>query len=185
MTETATGWESILDEDEAILWQGRPDGAIVLQKRNILTLLFGLLFSGIAVIWMIAASGAGGIFWMMGLLHFSAGLAVAFSAVFWGAVLRRHSWYTLTDRRAIIAADLPLLGKRLNSYPITESTVLELIDDPLATVNFAHKIMRSKKRSYTVPVGFERIHDGKEVYRIMRTIQVSTHHQAGSTGPGH
>ena len=174
---TVPGWENILDTGETILWQGRPDGGIVLRSRNILTLIFGLFFAGFAVFWMIMAAQGGGGFWMFGLIHFSVGVGIAFSAIGWGAFLRRRSWYTLTDRRAFVATDLPLVGKRLKSYPITEETVLELVDGDLATVNFASITKRSKNGTRTVPIGFERIPDGRGVYRMMRDIQA----KAGSS----
>ncbi len=170
---TPTGWEGILDPGENIIWQGRPDGAIVLKPRNILTLIFGLFFAGFALFWMVMAASAGGGFWMFGLIHFTVGLGIIASAVFVGPYKRRHSWYTLTDRRAIIASDMPLLGKKLKSWPITATSVLDLTQGPPDTVNFAEKTKRSKNGSYQVPIGFERIEDGREVYRMMRDIQTN------------
>ena len=169
-----TGWEGILDPGERILWQGRPDGSVTLRPGNIMLLVFGLFFAGFALFWMILAAQAGGFFWMFGLLHFSVGLGIIFAALFWGAYLRRRSWYTLTNRRALIARDLPLLGKKLKSWPITADSVLELIQGPPDTLNFAQKTKRSKNGSYQVPVGFERIEDGRKVYRLMRNVQKGT-----------
>jgi hypothetical protein len=168
-----TGWEGILDPGENIIWQGRPDGAVTLRPRNIMMLVFGLFFAGFALFWMVMAASAGGGFWMFGLLHFSVGVGIIFSALFWGAYKRRHSWYTLSDRRAIIATDLPLLGKKIKSWPITASSVLDLTQGPPDTVNFAEKTKRSKNGSYQVSICFERIPDGVEVYRKMRDIQTN------------
>jgi len=170
---TPQGWQDILDAGERILWQGRPDGAVTLRGRNIMGLIFGLFFAGFALFWMVMAAQAGGGFWMFGLIHFSVGLGVIFSAVFWGAFKRRRSWYTLTDRRAIIASDLPLIGKRLKSWPITPESVLELQQGPPDTVNFAEKTKRSKNGSYQVSIGFERVENGREVFRLMRDIQAN------------
>ena len=60
------GWEGILDTGETILWQGRPDGKIVLRPANTATFVFGLAFAGFALFWMIMASTAGGFFWAFG-----------------------------------------------------------------------------------------------------------------------
>lgn len=176
----STTWEHILDDDERILWQGKPDGAIVLHPRNIFGLLFGLFFSGFALFWMIGAAQGGGLFWMFGLLHFAVGLGIVFGAVGWGAFKRRRSWYTLTDRRAFIATSLPLRGNGLKSYPIGAGTQLELVDGPLATVNFHTETKRGENGSYEVPVGFERIADGQKVFRLMRDIQIEA--EAGREG---
>jgi len=95
------GWKGILDETESILWQGRPDGALKFRLAHLFAFLFGLVFAGIAVFWMIMAAGAGGYFWMFGLVHFCVGVGVAIGPPFWGAWRRRNTWYTLTDRRGL------------------------------------------------------------------------------------
>lgn len=164
-------WDGILDDGETILWQGRPDGAITLRPANIFTLLFGCVFAGFALFWMAGVFQAGGSFWAFGLIHFSVGVGIIVQALFWDAFRRRRSWYTLTSRRAFIATDLPLMGRRLKSYPITAETTLELIDKTPPSVHFATRTKRTKNGSREIPVGFERIADGREVYRQMRDIQ--------------
>lgn len=165
------GWEGILDKDVTILWQGQPDGAIVLGANSVITGLFGLMFAGFALFWMVMASLAGGYFWAFGLIHFAVGIAIMLSGPLAGAFIRRHSFYTLTDRRAFIAADMPLVGRRLKSYPITADTVLEFDDTPLASIFFASQTRRGKNGPRQVPVGFERIPDGRAVLAQMRGIQ--------------
>ncbi|MCP3970569.1 MAG: aspartate carbamoyltransferase catalytic subunit [Rhodobacteraceae bacterium] len=164
-------WEGILDEGEAIRWQGRPGGRVVWQVQHVFTFLFGLAFAGFAVFWMIMASKAGGGFWMFGLIHFSVGVGLAVGPPFWNAWTRGHTWYTLTDRRAIIATDTPFLGRKLQSYPIAEDTAIEYQPGDPATIHFAHEYRRGKNRSRRVAIGFERIEYGQEVYRMIREIQ--------------
>lgn len=177
MTQTATyidrpdGWAGILDEDETVLWQGRPDGAVKWKIAHIFSFIFGLFFAGFALFWMVMASKAGGAFWMFGLIHFSVGIGVSIGPPFWSAWRRRHTWYTLTDRRAFIATDVPLRGRKLKSYPINEDTVLDYDGDSPATIHFAHEMRRSKNGSRRHDIGFERIEDGSEVYRMMRKVQ--------------
>jgi len=171
VTHTRDGWENILDKDEAILWQGRPDGAVAFKPANIITFLFGLVFAGFALFWMVIAAQAGGGMWMFGLIHFSVGIGLSFGSIFWGAYKRRHTWYTLTDRRAFIATNMPLKGRNLKSYPIDAETILDFSDAPLSTINFSFEMRRGKNRSYRVDIGFERIENGSEVYRLMRDIQ--------------
>lgn len=166
-----TGWEGILDDGEEILWQGRPDGAVRWKVGNFVTLIFGIFFAGFALFWMAMAAKGGGGMWMFGLIHFSAGIGIAFGPPFGSAYKRRHSWYTLTGNRAIIATDTPFRGRKLISYPITADTNLGFDNEPLATVTFAEEYRRGNKRSYTVDIGFEWIEDGAEVYGLMRDIQ--------------
>lgn len=164
-------WAGLLDAGEAILWQGRPDSSVSLQTMNLFSAIFGAFFAGFALFWMAVAMQGGGSFWMFGLIHFAVGVGVFLSGVFWDAFRRRHSWYTLTDRRAFIATNLPLQGRTLKSYPIRHDTVLELIDGTPASIHFASRTKRTKNGTREIPVGFERIEEGRKVYTMMRDIQ--------------
>ncbi len=165
------GWENILDPGQKILWQGRPDGKIALRATNIVMFVFGLAFAGFALFWMVMASQAGGLFWTFGLIHFSVGMAMALGALFWGAYVRRRTWYTLTDRRAFIATDVPLRGHNLKSYPVTPAMVLELSPGNPPSVWFDEDVNRNKNGTTRKKIGFERIGDGETVYRMIRDIQ--------------
>ena len=165
-------WNGLLDAGETIVWQGRPDTDFALPgPGKIFELIFGLAFAGFALFWMIMAAQAGGGFWAFGLPHFSVGVGIIFHAIGWDRFRRQRTWYTLTDRRAFIATDLPLMGKRLKSYPITSEMSLELVDAPLPSVYFASETRRTKNGTLTVRHGFERIADGRDVYRRIRDIQ--------------
>lgn len=168
---TPQGWEGLLAPSEVILWQGRPDGALAIDPRNLPQAAFGVLFAGFALFWMVMAAQAGGLFWAFGLIHLGVGLAVIAHALVWPVYRRRRTWYTLTNLRAIVATDLPLMGKRLKSYPITADTVLTFDDAPLASIGFAFEPVRTKRRTRMRMVGFERIPDGRAVYALMRGIQ--------------
>ncbi len=166
------GWEGILDAGERILWQGRPAGGIRLRLPLMGGFLFGLAFAGFALFWMIMAASAGGHFWMFGLIHFSAGLGVALGPLIYDVIRRRNTWYTLTDRRAFIATDLPLAGRRLASYPIEPDTPIELVGGRPASIHFAETVRREgSSRARRIPVGFEAIADAPKVMGLIREIQ--------------
>lgn len=165
------GWDGLLDDDEPIIWQGRPDGRFVFKPQMIFLTLFGLFFAGFALFWMIGAAQAGGVFWMFGLLHFSVGIGIVASSIFGSTFLRRRTWYTLTDRRAFIARKLPFLGRSLKSYPITKDTVVEYRDAKRPSVMFASEQKRGKNGTREVPVGFEHIADARSVLQMIRNIQ--------------
>jgi len=177
VTERATGdgWDGILDPGEAIAWQGRPDASVRFGPAAAFGMLFGLAFAGFAAVWMALASSAGGYFWTFGLIHFSVGIALAFGSVLGPPWVRRHTWYTLTDRRAFIATDLPLRGRKLTAYEIGPETTLSLEEDgALSTVNFAHRWVQTKNGSRRHDIGFERIPDGRVVLGLMRGMQGGT-----------
>lgn len=165
------GWEGILDEGEQILWQGRPGTGVRWKAANIVTSIFGLFFAGFAVFWMTMAAQAPGGFWMFGLIHFFVGVGIAVLPPFWSSWRRKHTWYTLTDRRAFIATDMPLQGRKLKSYEIGPDTTLDYEAGDRSTIYFHHEYRRGKNGSTRVDIGFERIEDGAEVYRLFRQVQ--------------
>lgn len=167
---TGDDWGGILHPGERILWQGRPDGRIVFTRGTFALVGFGLAFSGFAAVWMSLASMAGGFFWAFGIPHFLVGLGVIWSGLFFPAWRRRHSWYTLTDRRAFIATDLPLKGRKLTSWPIRPGTPLEMDDRNPGTVYFQSYRVTSKNGTRNVKVGFERIAEADMVYRLIRDV---------------
>ncbi len=164
-------WQNILDPGERIVWQGHPDTAVAIKPRNYLLLGFALFFTSFAVIWMILAAQAGGFFWTFGLIHFAVGSGLIWASLFWGSYRRKRTWYTLSDRRAFIATELPIRGRSLRSFPITDTTMLEFEDGNPASIFFAQETRLSRHRNYTVPIGFERIADGPAVYKLMRDVQ--------------
>lgn len=177
-----SGWEGILAPGEKILWQGRPDPAFHLAAVHVFSGLFGLIFAGFALFWMALATSAGGFFWMFGLLHFCVGLCIMLAGPLGGTYVQRHTWYTLTDRRAFVATDLPLRGRSLNDYPITPTTPVTFHDGALSTIHFATHSGRvtsstfnlrfRNARSYrTSPIGFDRISDGRHVLSLIRQAQ--------------
>ncbi|MFV0300318.1 MAG: aspartate carbamoyltransferase catalytic subunit [Paracoccus sp. (in: a-proteobacteria)] len=182
MSDSATGshdrgagaWAGILAEGEEILWQGRPSTRLHLRARQIPTMLFGVLFACFALFWMIGASQAGGIFWMFGLIHFSVGLAMITEPALYPAFRRRRSFYTLTNRGAFIGTDLPVQGRKLNAYPITPATRLELEITEPGSVYFARSERRRRFSFGNRRIGFEYIPDATAVYALLSSIQKGT-----------
>jgi hypothetical protein len=180
MTAAPPGWEGILDPGERILWQGRPDGRIAVTGEGIVQSVFGVFFLGFALFWTGAAfwmtAGSGTpldfLFPLFGLPFIAVGSYLVFGHWLWSAYARRHSWYTLTDRRAIIAT--AYFGKKaLQSWPIAPDTRLDLIEGPPDTIWFAEWTTRTKNGTQRHRRGFERIEDGRRVLNLMRQVQRS------------
>ncbi len=163
-------WEGLLHEGETILWQGRPDSQPRIDFSRPMSLLMGGFFMIFSIVWMNMASRAGGFFWMFGLIFFCIGFYNSIGVHFRKAYLRAQTHYTLTSKRAFIATDV-MGRKTLKSYPIEKSAEVELIDGPQATVTFAQQRKKTKKGYYSVPVSFEQIAEGREVYRLILSIQ--------------
>lgn len=170
-------WEGLLDPGEEILWQGRPDAGVRIDTSRPMELLMGLFFMLFAVVWMNMASRAGGNFWMFGLIFFGIGFYNAIGVHLWKAHVRARTHYTLTNKRGFIATDV-LGRRRLHSHAIDADSPVELTEGALSSVYFATERKRRKRGYSEIPVGFEQIADGREVYRHIRAIQ------QGRTGQG-
>ncbi len=165
-------WKDILEPEEEILWQGRPDTGFAVPRMDFFMLLFGLLFSGFALVWMGIARLAGGAFWAFGLIHFMAGAGLVLWALGRDTMARRHSYYTLTNRRAIIGLSYPWHKRALHKFPIGARTNLSY--DGQRTVTFG---ARGRTPRHPFPLRapqFTRIDDASEVFHLMRQIQKET-----------
>lgn len=169
------GWDHLLDDDEKIIWQGRPDTAVVFKAKHIFTTIFGLFFAGFALFWMVMASRSAGVMWMFGMIHFTAGVSIIVGPIFGPPYKRRHTWYTLTSKRAFIATDMPVIGRKLKSYPITQNTPIYMEESgALTSIHFATRTVRTKNGSTTKQIGFERIEGSTEVMQLIRKVQQGT-----------
>ncbi|QDC07832.1 aspartate carbamoyltransferase catalytic subunit [Oceanicola sp. D3] len=180
MSKPPPGWEGLLDDDEEILWQGRPSAGVVVRGKDIFESLFGLFFAGFAIFWMSMASSMGtprnapGIFQffpLFGLPFLAIGLYMVFGKYFWKAYQRRHTNYTLTNKRGFIATEV-LGTRKLKSYPLTDRLELEQSarGDTLwfATTTYTRRNKNGFKRSFTRRIGFELIENGAHVMGLAR-----------------
>ncbi|MEM1302217.1 MAG: aspartate carbamoyltransferase catalytic subunit [Pseudomonadota bacterium] len=164
-------WEGLLDADEQILWQGRPHDGFALHPNALVMIPFSLFFGGFSVVWMLGAAQGGGYFWTFGLLFFCVGAGMLIWAIAGDTIRRRGSYYSLSNKRAFVATNLPFQGKRLKSYRIDDETNLEFRDGDYPSVIFAKEVHRGKKSTYEVDIGFERIAEGRKVFALMRGLQ--------------
>ena len=167
-------WEGILDADERVIWQGAPVDRLRIGWDKPIEPFFFLFFTGFSIFWMVGASQAGGFFWMFGLLFFGIGIYNLVLIHFWKAYERRNTHYTLTNKRAFIATQGGFKGKRLNSYPISDTTPVSFSDGPLATIHFASRTAYGGRSRSTRTIGFEDITDGRDVYALIRNVQDGT-----------
>lgn len=183
------GWQSVLPDQERLLWQGRPNGDIRFADFFTPRLPFALVFTAFAVFWMAVTSqmtkmgsttgGALDLFPLFGLPFVVVGLYMAFGMPLWDAYERKHSWYALTNDAAYIATEL--FGRRnLKRYPIREMNALELEDGQQGTVWFnrdvqvyrktsSHRTSNSVRQTYTTTTrsGFKRIAAPRVVYQMI------------------
>jgi hypothetical protein len=157
-----------LDPTERILWQGRPSAAPYLSPRHAAKLAsgtFGLclflyladrLNMQVAPYWDV---------WVIVLTVFFASIP---ADILRAALVRRWTAYALTDRRALIATDLPLWGRITTSIPIDAATQVDHHSGHRGSLLFPGP----KRRFGTGPkTGFERIENSDAVLALIRLIQ--------------
>ncbi len=179
-------WEGILAEGETILWQGRPAAGIFWGDLIGPQTLMGVFFTGFSVFWITMATVMsrgtddviGMVFPLFGLPFVAVGLYLLVGHVLWDAHSRARTWYTLTDRAAYIAT-ATLGRRRLKRYGLDEMTRLDLDDTQPGSVWFAQTIQihtstdnegmpnGRRPRITQVPIGFRRIDEARQVYRLL------------------
>ncbi|WBU53868.1 aspartate carbamoyltransferase catalytic subunit [Paracoccus sp. SCSIO 75233] len=134
--ESYGGWQGILDDGERILWQGQPDRRVRFEPGDLSKAFPGLFFVCFSLFWMYQAAQASIAFSLFGLFFLFIGIRQLLKPAIMPAYIRSRSWYTLTDRRAIVATDIPVRGRRLVSYPIDSTTPIELVAGDPPSIRF-------------------------------------------------
>lgn len=177
MDPVPPGWQGILDPGERILWQGRPDGRVDFTRGSLRQAAFGLPFLVFGLTWMTMtwqvvrdAPLPGILFPMIGLFITLSGLWQTIGTFLWDAYLRRHTWYTLTDRRAFVATQV--MGRRtLRDWPVDAETLLDYDGALPGTIWFAEAGARDRRFGRRGRVGFEMLPDARAVHGLMRKVQ--------------
>ena len=164
--------EAILDSDERIIWNGHSDGTVVWSAQAVKKALSGGILIACLLLWLyffsfvpLSNSSLGNIFLFMFvsfiiLINLIFGIFSIFGPAFWPAYRRKRSFYILTNKRAIIMTDIPLLGKTVKSYPIAGETILEHDGEDPGSIYFSVE-----------KAGFVRIPHAAQVYDLMRSLQ--------------
>lgn len=167
-------WSEILGDGERLIWQGQPEPRNRFRGEDAIGVVMGLFFMAFSVVWMLMASKAGGLFWMFGLIFFFIGLYNSVGRWIWTPMIRRRTWYSLSNQRAFIAVDHPIRGRSLKSYPIGPDTEITLEHGAFNAVWFASERRASKSGTGRTRIGFDMLKDTSEIMRHIRSIQEKT-----------
>ena len=193
-----SGWDGILEEGETILWQGAPDGAVDFSGIWSLQSLFAVFFTGFSLFWIMLTfsitaqmtDNIGQVFHLafplFGVPFLLVGLQLLLGRFWADARRRRNSHYTLTNRAAYIGVRTK--GTRsLDRYAIGPNNPITLEEGTLGAIWFARAsysrprvmvqpgrgVMRGGATNSQARIGFERLADAREVYAMMRKVQIA------------
>lgn len=177
METVPAGWQGILEPGERILWQGQPESRVDFTRDSLREAAFGLPFLVFGLTWLTMTWEAvreapfpGLLFPLIGLGLTAQGLWQVAGHFFWDAHLRRHTWYTLTDRRAFIATEV-LGRKTLRDWPVDPETLLDYDGALPGTIWFSEEGARRRPFGRRRRVGFELLPDARQVHALMRKVQ--------------
>jgi hypothetical protein len=87
---------------EIILWAGKPNISVHLNRTDVLLIPFSMLWFGFAIFWTIGASKAGGAFGLFGIPFVLVGLYLFLGRFFIKAHRKRRTGYAISNRRVIM-----------------------------------------------------------------------------------
>lgn len=98
---------SCIDQDEQVLWKGRPSKGRLLGLADVGLLVIGLFFLAFCVLWMsrtLRFTGTSMVFTLMGILFAVVGLYLVVGRLIRKAYLRPRTFYVVTNKKLIIKA---------------------------------------------------------------------------------
>ncbi|MCB1336674.1 MAG: hypothetical protein KDK10_04160 [Maritimibacter sp.] len=184
---SAAEWEGILREGETVLWQGQPDPAFHLDPSRRLAIGAGVFISVVGLA-MFAVTLRDGDTSDISFAAFFLGLGLLFTLKqsWWPNFKRRHSFYTLTNQRAILGIALPGLVRRLKVFEIEPDGDYELRAGTPGSVIFAFEdegVKLNDVKQYFA-AGFLRISEAEKVWAMVQELQNDMRNSTGGRPGG-
>ena len=167
-----------LGDGERLLWSGTPRQGILWRNSDIAMVPFSLLWGGFAIFWETMVLKKAPLFFaLFGLPFVGVGLQMMVGRFFYDAWRRRHTFYGLTNQRAIIATRTP--ARTLRSYSVASLTnvVLQESAKDAGSILLGPSASRSPWPRQTVLFStnidnsFEMITDARRVFDLLREAQ--------------
>lgn len=144
--------------DEYILWKGKPEEGNLMMRGEIAVILFSIVWTSFAVFWevMALASGAPFFFALWGLPFIGVGLYLMFGRFIHTAVMRKKTFYVVTNKKIIIKS-----GSRIKMYdgknlPPME---VEIHKNGNGTISFTHEVYTRNGHSHRLYFRLENLQD--------------------------
>ncbi|MGR3492222.1 MAG: hypothetical protein ACU0DW_09200 [Shimia sp.] len=165
-------WAKRLDQDETLLWEGKPDTRFHLTPIVMLEVAAGVLLIIGAIAYGINLGERLDQFGQIVLtIATITGLFMVGHGLLSDVISRRGQWYALTDRAAMIERD-PLVGQSaVETYAIDQDMPISLENTRPPTLWFADKLVDTESGQMVEKIGFERIAEAQDVLALLREAQ--------------
>jgi len=172
--------DKILDSNEKILWEGRPNFWPFFLGRSLPLTIFGLFWMGFLSIFIVISLFAPGPakFFIFLTPHFWIGIFMVFGPVTYNGLVYKHTYYAITKKRVIIQKGL--IGRDFETIDFDQLTNAEVnvgIFDKLFSSN-SGSILLSTAGSFTYtrrgmmrkPFTISNIPDPYEVFKLFKKV---------------
>lgn len=95
-------FQRFLQEDEELIWTGKPNPNFNKMTGRFITIPFGIFFLGFALFWTISASGFSVIFSLFGIPFIFVGIFILFGLPIFQKSMKNKTSYAITNKRIII-----------------------------------------------------------------------------------
>ena len=154
------------------MWQGRPGVGIQFNQTEYLMLFIAGCAFVAGVAWFYYVPRSEGALWWYGALFIVMPPILVLKTLHDNKTRRANSWYSLTNKRAVVSQQVRGKGLVHDSYPITAAMPLKLSKGNPPSLWFGERFQyRYKGRDVTEDVGFVRIRDGVAVYQLMQVLK--------------
>jgi hypothetical protein len=160
--------------DEKILWSGQPEQNLFLTVRNIVQIIFALVWLGITGSVGYFAIESFDIFTMLFLVPFVLiGLYLLFGSFIYSDYQKKRTYYAVTNQRVLIlinSSNKVVKSKLISQIPVLNKTTNK---DGIGTIQFeSTAYMSDVNGSYTIDgLTFDNIKDVDTVYKLISDLR--------------
>ncbi|MBM6919627.1 hypothetical protein H6A12_00390 [Phocea massiliensis] len=168
--ETENFAASYINDDEYVLWQGKPERGNLFSGRDIFLILFGIAWLSFCGFWEFTAlqSNASPILVLWGIPFILVGLYLLFGQFIRRANMRGKTYYVITTRKILVKT-----GNRIQMYDGKDLPAMhiQLHKNGTGTIRFGEQYYTRRGAVYSCSCVLENIVDVAQVQNAIETMK--------------